>query len=100
MLKEYGVFQAGIPSEGGLLWGLSWRISTGLVFRLKTGLDWSEYMRHEHVSSAKEILQLIKFVFREVKISRFPLPFNHLSWYVYVEARFPRPETFDTMMKR
>src|SRR5271168_3343093 len=32
LLKKNGVFQAGIPSEGGLLWGLSWRMSTGLFF--------------------------------------------------------------------
>ena len=97
-LEKSGVFQAGIPSEGGLLWGLSWRISTGLAFRLKTGLDWSEYMTHEHINDAHDIMELVQYVFDEVRISRFPLPSHHLSWYVYIEARSPRLEVFEKIL--
>ncbi len=52
LLARNGVLQAGIPSEGGFLWGLAWRCSTGLSYRLRTGLDYGVLMRHEHVNSA------------------------------------------------
>lgn len=87
LLERDGVFQAGIPSEGGFLWKLAWRLSTGLSFRLRTGLDYGDIMRHEHVNNADEIITLVKYFFREVKIRRFPLPFKHLSLYTYLEAR-------------
>ena len=89
LLDAGGKFQAGIPSEGGLLWGLSWRVSSGVAFRLRTGLDWSEYMRHEHVNTAPEILALSDYFFANVTIRRFPLRPHHLSLYVYFEATDP-----------
>ena len=30
-LADGGVFQAGIPAEGGMIWGLAWRTTTGVV---------------------------------------------------------------------
>lgn len=89
LLRPDGLMQAGIPSEGGLLWGLAWRLSTGLAFRLRTGCDYGEIMRHEHVSTVDEILQLVRFFFEQVTITRFPLPFKHLSLYTYLSARSP-----------
>ena len=88
-LKPGGVFLSGIPSEGGFLWGLSWRISTGLAFRLKTGLDWSEHMAFEHVNTATEILEVLHLIFREVEVRRFPTWLHHLSLYAHIEARNP-----------
>ena len=29
-LADGGVFQAGIPAEGGMVWGLAWRMTTGV----------------------------------------------------------------------
>ena len=52
LLSDVGVFQAGIPTEGGFLWGALWRLTTGVSYRLRTGLDYSTVMRHEHVNTA------------------------------------------------
>ncbi|WP_144039858.1 class I SAM-dependent methyltransferase [Novosphingobium sp. TH158] len=90
LLDEGGVFQAGIPSEGGLLWWLGWRFSTGLAYFLRTGLDYGKVMRHEHVNSAQEILKVVSHLFADVRTARFPLPSGHLSFYTYLEAREPR----------
>jgi hypothetical protein len=92
LLSPGGIFQAGIPSEGGTLWGLSWRLTTGLAYRWRTGLDYGIVMRHEHINSADEILQVIHHYFRSVKVRRFPLPSQHLSLYAYIEATDPRVE--------
>jgi hypothetical protein len=90
LLVPQGIFQAGIPSEGGFLWGVSWRCTTGLFFRLRTGLGYKHMMRYEHVNSAHEILAVLRHFFRSVMVRRFPLPFHHLSFYSYAEAAGPR----------
>ena len=89
MLGARGLFQAGIPMEGGFLWGLGWRISTGLSFRLRHGLDYGEIMRHEHVSDASEIVSVVQHLFSRVTLKMFPLPVRHLSLYCYLEAQTP-----------
>lgn len=101
MLKPNGLFQAGIPSEGGLLWSLAWNCTTGLAYRIRTGLDYGTLMRHEHVNTASEIIALVCLFFEQVEIRRFPLPLHHLSLYVYVHATEPRIEfCWDYMRRR
>jgi hypothetical protein len=89
LLNERGRFQAGIPSEGGILWNLSWRVSTGVAFRLKTGLAYSVLMRWEHINSAAEIEALTRHFFRNVSIRRFPSAGRHLSFYTVIDATAP-----------
>ena len=89
LLETGGSFRAGFPSEGGLLWGLSWRMTTGIEYRLKRGLDYGAIMRHEHVNTDQEILSLLRYFFREVSVDRFPLDSRHLSLYVTAIAREP-----------
>ncbi len=88
-LEDDGIFQAGIPSEGGWLWWLGWRGATGVSYRLRTGLDYGYVMRHEHVNTANEIVAVVRHFFREVRLSRFPAPGHHASFYTYIEARAP-----------
>jgi hypothetical protein len=90
LLREGGTFRAGFPTEGGLLWGLAWRLTTGIEYRLKRGLDYGAIMRHEHLNSSKEILLLLNHFYEQVEISRFPLPLEHLSFYTTAIARRPR----------
>ena len=90
LLKGGGIFQAGIPSEGGFLWGMSWRLTTAIAFKLKTGLDFRKHMEYEHINDAPEIRQVLRHFFQDVSIRRFPFPFFHLSLYEYVECRNPR----------
>jgi hypothetical protein len=97
LLSEAGSFRAGFPSEGGLAWGLAWRLTTGLEYRLKRGLDYGALMRHEHVNSAREILSLLDYFYERVEVSRFPLPFADLSFYTVAIARNPRIERCRTL---
>ncbi len=90
MLAEDGIFQAGIPAEGGALWGLAWRMTTGVSFWLRTGLPYGEMMRHEHVNDASEIQQLLEFYFEKIDVEHFPMPHQHLSFYYSLVARRPR----------
>jgi len=86
LLKPTGTFQAGIPSEGSFLWGAAWRCTTGVWYRVRTGLSYGDLMRHEHVNDAGEILAVLRHFFATVTVRRFPLPFHHLSFYAYAEA--------------
>jgi hypothetical protein len=88
-MADGGVFACGIPSEGGFLWGVAWRFTTGLEYRLRTGLNYSELMRHEHLNEALEIERLLQYYFKDVKIQRLGLG-RHFSLYTYIECRNPK----------
>src|SRR5262249_55975161 len=40
LLADNGKLRVSIPSEGTLLWTLGWKLTTGLEFRIKYGLDY------------------------------------------------------------
>jgi len=90
LLADGGTFRAGFPSEGGLMWGLAWRLTTGVEYRLQRGLDYGAIMRHEHVNDANEILTLLRYFYQHVEVARFPLPFRHFSFYTTAIASQPR----------
>jgi SAM-dependent methyltransferase len=90
LLRSGGIFEAGFPNEGGLLWGLAWRLTTGIEYRLRRELDYGDVMRHEHLNTAREVLRLIDFFYERVEIRRLPSPLIHLSFYTTVFARRPR----------
>jgi hypothetical protein len=98
LLAPDGAFQAGIPAEGGLLWSLAWRMTTGIAYRMRTGLPYAPVMRHEHLSTAVEIISIVRYCFRSVVLSWFPLPFRHLSFYCYIEARDPEIERCERLL--
>ncbi len=89
LLDRGGVFQAGIPAEGGMLWGLAWRMTTGIAYRLRTGLPYTPVMRYEHLNTAAEIIAILRYFFGTVALSWFPLPGRQLAFYGYIEARDP-----------
>jgi hypothetical protein len=91
-LAKDGIFQAGIPAEGGLAWGIAWRATTGISYRLRTGLPYAPVMRHEHINDATEIISVIRYFFEDVRVRWFPLPTRHLAFYGAIEARMPRLE--------
>ena len=90
LLSMGGTFRAGFPSEGGFLWGISWRVTTGIEYRLHRGADYGAIMRHEHLNTADEILSLLNYFYEEVEVTRFPLPFKHMCFYVAVVATRPK----------
>jgi hypothetical protein len=92
LLRDDGVFQAGIPSEGGFLWTLAWRTTTGVAYWLRNRLDYGVLMHHEHLNTAAEIEAVVGHFFGKVEVARFPLPLRQLSFYSYLEARQPNAD--------
>jgi hypothetical protein len=92
LLDDHGRFQAGIPTEGGLLWGLAWRSTTGIAYRLRTKLDYASVMRHEHINNSDEIAAVLQHFFRQVSLRRFPTNAKHFSFYTVIDATDPKVE--------
>jgi hypothetical protein len=88
-LNDGGTLRTAIPSEGGLLWTLGWRLTTGLEFRLRHGLDYGLMMAHEHVNDARDIETLLGALFEDVQVKSFGLG-RQLSLYRFIAARRPR----------
>jgi hypothetical protein len=88
LLNPNGSLRASIPSEGTPLWTLGWKLTTGLEFRLRHGLDYGQLMRHEHVNTAKEIEQVLRYFFRTVECRVFGVS-KYLSLYQFYECKEP-----------
>ena len=69
--------------------GTHWRLTTGIEYRLRRGLDYGDIMRHEHLNTASEILMLLGYFYEHIEVSRFPLPFDDLSFYIAGVASQP-----------
>jgi hypothetical protein len=89
LLAQGGQFRAGIPSEGTILWRLGWKSTTALAFKRRYNLDYEVLMKHEHVNSAKEIEDVLRYFFAEVRGSVFGLA-RSLSLYQFYACAKPR----------
>jgi hypothetical protein len=88
LLSSTGVLRIAVPSEGTFLWGLGWRLTTGIEFRLRHNLSYAVLMRHEHLNSAKEIFGVLSYFFRSIKREVFGVS-PALSLYQFFECRSP-----------
>lgn len=99
-LAPRGIFAAGIPSEGGLLWKLGWRTTTARAFTRDYGLDYGRLMAWEHINTAREIEGVITALFEIVSVTRFPGPTIDTSVYSTIFARNPRVDLCRSVLDR
>lgn len=85
-----GRLRVSIPSEGTALWALGWKLTTGIEFRLKHGLDYSLLMRYEHVNTAREIESILRHFYDDVRVAVFGIA-RALSFYQFYECARPDP---------
>ena len=90
LLAPQGCFRVAIPSEGSFLWRVGWGLTTGVEFRLRYGLDYGVLMRHEHVNTAREIEDVLRHFFADVRSRFFGLT-RGLSFYQFFNCTAPRP---------
>lgn len=91
LLDVDGTLRVSIPSEGTVLWTLGWKMTTGLEFRVRYGLDYGVLMRHEHVNTAREIEDVLTYFFARVRTAVFGLS-KRISFYRFHECSEPRRE--------
>ena len=88
LLTKGGSFRAGIPSEGTILWRLGWQMTTALDFRARYNLDYEVLMHFEHVNTAREIEEVLRYFFGEVRGSVFGVA-RALSFYQFFACSKP-----------
>jgi hypothetical protein len=91
LLAHRGCLRVAIPSEGTILWRLGYKLTTGLEFRRKYGLDYEVLMQHEHVNSAAEIKKVLRYFFADVRQNVFGL-MPSLSIYQFFRCSGPIAE--------
>lgn len=91
LLKKNGVMRIGIPNEGTLLWTLTWKLTRSIEFRLKYGLSYGLLMKYEHINTAKEIEEVLKYFFNKIKIKVIGLN-KPLSLYHFLTCSSPNEE--------
>lgn len=89
LLAKEGVLRTAIPSEGTFLWTLGWKLTTGLEFRIKHGMDYELLMKHEHVNEAREIREILEYMFDDVECRVFGWS-KSLSLYQFYTCTQPR----------
>ncbi|HET9056462.1 MAG TPA: methyltransferase domain-containing protein [Chitinophagaceae bacterium] len=98
-LSDKGCLRVAIPNEGSFVWTLCWRVTTGLEYFLKTGEDYGLIMKYEHVNTANEIEQILKYFYGDVKKNVFGLS-HTLAIYCFYECLFPKIEKASTFIDR
>jgi hypothetical protein len=88
LLAPGGTLRVAIPSEGTFLWTLGWKLTTGVEFRLRHGLDYGVLMRHEHVNTAAEIAGVLGIFFKRMRRQVFGIT-PLLSFYQFFECSAP-----------
>ena len=81
-----------IPCEGYFFWTITNRYISGMLFKLRTGLNYDELMKHEHVNNYDEIYSMIKFFYKNVNV-KFSYPFflnAHTSFYANISFSGPK----------
>jgi hypothetical protein len=98
LLNKEGVLRVAIPNEGTFLWTLGWKLTTGLEFKLKYGLDYGILMKHEHVNNAREIEQVLAYFYDDLKCSCFGLG-KGIALYRFYECSSPKVDKANEYLK-
>lgn len=98
MLNQKGTLRTSIPNEGTFLWKLGWKMTTGLEYKLKHGLDYGILMRHEHVNTADEIEQVLSYFYGKNKCSCFGMG-KAVALYRFYESSEPRVDLAKEYLK-
>jgi len=76
LLKPDGVLDIVIPCDGEPLYGLARKVSSERMFRKNFKMDFTPIIRNEHVSTHREILEVLERDFIVQKRIMFPFYFN------------------------
>lgn len=91
LLNSTGSLRTSIPNDGTILWGLGWRLTTGIEFRLRYKQDYGIMMRHEHVNTAAEVEEVLNYFYAVNKCQVFGFS-KGLAFYRFYESSEPKIE--------
>ena len=96
LLEANGSLRTSIPSDG-FLWTLGWKMTTGLEFKLKYGLDYGILMKYEHVNTADEIEKILNYFYAVNNCNTFGLN-KKISLYRFYESMNPNIEKAESYL--
>ena len=98
-IKNNGYHSHSIPCEG-YLFNFTSSIISGIPFYLKHGLSYKYIMKHEHVNNLDEIITLINFFYKKVKIKySYPFYTKYLAFYANITFKHPNKKRVKTFLK-
>ena len=98
-IKNNGYHSHSVPCEGHLF-NFASSIVSGIPFYLKHRISYRYIMKHEHVNNFDEIISLIKFFYKKVKIKySYPFYTKYLSFYANITFKHPNKERVKKFMK-
>lgn len=89
LMNKKGKLCVVIPNEGRFLWKLAYTITTVREFEKRYGLKYETMIRHEHINTADEIEQILKYYYTKVKISFWGIG-RMFSIFRYYECSMPK----------
>ena len=90
-INDNGTLRVSIPNEGTFLWKMGYTLTTGIEFKMKYGLDYSVLMNYEHVNTADEIEEVLRYFYGKVKCSCFGIS-KQIAFYRFYECSIPKIE--------
>jgi trans-aconitate methyltransferase len=66
-----GVLCVSIPNEGRFLWKIAYKYTTGLEFKYRYNLNYEIIMKHEHINTADEIENLLRYFYKKISVKLF-----------------------------
>jgi hypothetical protein len=90
LLEENGVLRVSIPNEGTVLW--KWgTLITGAEFKKTYHLDYQVLMRYEHINTADEIEEVLKYFFKKVRVNVYGIS-RKIAFYRFFCCSEPHRE--------
>lgn len=96
-LFEGGSLRVAIPNEGTIMWKMGTMV-TGAEFKKKYGLDYQVLMQYEHVNTAADIEEVLKYFFHTVKCSVYGVS-KGLAFYRFYACSEVRHDRVDAYFK-
>lgn len=86
LLINEGSLRIAIPNEGTILWKTAYKLSSKREFKKLYNLDYEIIMKYEHVNTSKEVEEVLKYFFKDIKIKTIFGINKHLGLYRYFEC--------------
>ena len=90
VLTGTGRFLVGLPTEGGLAWGLGRKLSTDRTYSKKYGIDYGKVMSIEHCNTADEVMTECRKVFTLRRRHYFPMWLPNVHPNLTISAEFQK----------
>ena len=88
LLNPAGGLYVSIPDEGRFLWRLAYKLTTGVEFKRRYGLDYEVIMNYEHCNTADEVEEVLRHFYDQVSMKLFGIS-KTFAFYRFYSCKKP-----------